>query len=122
MIDGKAEVAPLDSYALALLDRHAPDLTRQIRIIERTAPTAIPAFVASGPAAAAITAVFLAADEDPESRSVMDQLLLCRFVSPDSTAYDGLRQRFQTMRAFWRRHALAETVHPAFAGEFGERP
>jgi ABC-type phosphate/phosphonate transport system substrate-binding protein len=121
VIDGKAEVAPLDSYALALLVRHAPQIARQVRVVARTEPTAIPAFVASGPARTDLVAAFLAADDDPDARSIMDQLLLCRFVSPDGTAYDALRQRFQTMRAFWRRHRLAETVHPVFAGEFGER-
>jgi ABC-type phosphate/phosphonate transport system substrate-binding protein len=117
VIEGKAEVAPLDSYALALIARHAPRLTRQIRTIARTEPTPIPAFVASGPAPAGLAAAFLAAGEDPETRALMDQLLLKGFARPDAPAYDGLRQRFETMRAFWRRQALAETVHPAFADE-----
>ena len=48
VIDGHADVAPLDSYALALIRRHAPDLVAQVRVVASTEPTAIPAFVASG--------------------------------------------------------------------------
>ena len=44
----------------------------------------------------------------------MEPLLLTRFEKPDLAAYDALRQRFETMRAFWRSHPLAETIHPTF--------
>jgi hypothetical protein len=44
VIGNKAEVAPIDSYALALLTKHAPELTAQVRVIKSTEPTAIPAF------------------------------------------------------------------------------
>jgi ABC-type phosphate/phosphonate transport system substrate-binding protein len=115
VIDGHADVAPLDSYALALMRRHAPDLVAQVRVVESTEPTAIPAFVASGAASPAIVDAFLVADRRADSRAVMEALLLHRFERPDQAAYDALRQRFETMRAFWRSHPLAETIHPAFA-------
>ena len=119
VIDNKAEVAPLDSYALALLGKYAPDLTGQVRVIKSTEPTAIPALVAAGPAPAMVSAAFLAADDSLATRAVMDQLLLRRFARPEVTAYDALRERFLTMQAFWRRHPLAEKAHPLFAAEFG---
>jgi ABC-type phosphate/phosphonate transport system substrate-binding protein len=115
VIDGHADVAPLDSYALALMRRHAPDLVAQVRVIASTEPTAIPAFVASGSASPTIVAAFLAADRQADSHLLMEPLLLTRFEEPDPAGYDALRQRFETMRAFWRSHPLAETIHPTFA-------
>jgi ABC-type phosphate/phosphonate transport system substrate-binding protein len=119
IIERKAEVAPLDSYAFALLSKYAPDLTAQVRVVMRTEPTAVPLLVGSGPAPPAVGAAFLSARAKPSAAALMDQLLLDRFARPDMPAYDELRQRFQTMQAFWRGHALAEAAHPLFAAEFG---
>lgn len=110
VIEQRAEVAPLDSYAFALLQKHAPALAAQVRVVKSTEPTAIPALVASGAPSPAIAAAFLAAD-----RSVLEPLLLDGFVVPEAAPYDALRRRFETMTAFWRRHPLAATIHPAFA-------
>jgi ABC-type phosphate/phosphonate transport system substrate-binding protein len=115
VIDGHADVAPLDSYALALMRRHAPDLAAEVRVVASTEPTAIPALVASDRPSPAIAAAFLGADRQADSRTLMEPLLLARFEKPEPAAYDALRQRFETMRAFWRSHPLAETIHPTFA-------
>ena len=115
VIDGHAEVAPLDSYALALMRRHAPALTAQVRVVASTEPTAIPVLVASGTASPAIVEAFVSGADDPALRPLLKSLLLDRFVHPSIDGYDALRRRFETMRAFWRSHALAETVHPVFA-------
>jgi ABC-type phosphate/phosphonate transport system substrate-binding protein len=115
VIDGHGDVAPLDSYALALMRRHAPDLVAQVRVVASTEPTAIPALVASDRASPAIVAAFLGADRQADSGALMEPLLLARFESPEPAAYDALRQRFEAMRAFWRSHPLAETIHPTFA-------
>jgi ABC-type phosphate/phosphonate transport system substrate-binding protein len=115
VIDRQAEVAPLDSYAFALMQRHAPELTRQVRVVMRTEPTAIPALVASGGASPVIARAFTASADDEVVRALMEPLLLDRFVAPEPAGYDALRSRFETMRAFWRGRALAATVHPAFA-------
>jgi ABC-type phosphate/phosphonate transport system substrate-binding protein len=117
VIENKAEVAPLDSYALALLTKYAPQLTAQVRIIKSTEPTAIPAVVASGQAPAGVATAFLAAGAEGSTRALMDQLLLHSFVRPEAEAYDALRERFLAMQAFWRRHPLAETAHPLFTAE-----
>ena len=118
VIERKAEVAPLNSYAFALLSRHAPDLTAQVRPIMRTEPTPAPLLVASGPVPSAVSAAFLAAREKPAAGALMDQLLLDRFARPERRAYDELKERFLAMQAFWRRHPLAKTAHPLFAAEF----
>jgi len=115
VIERRAEVAPIDSYAFALLRRHAPALTGQVRVVASTEPTAIPALVASGAPRPAIAAACLAADGDPANRALMEPLELARFVAPDPAAYDALRARFETTVAFWRGHPLAETVDPTFS-------
>jgi ABC-type phosphate/phosphonate transport system substrate-binding protein len=119
VIERKAEVAPLDSYAFALLSKHAPELTSQVRVVMTTEPTAIPLFVSSGPASPTVAAAFLDAHEVPAIAALMDQLLLDRFARPEGRAYDDLRERFLAMQAFWRRHRLAKTAHPLFAAELG---
>ena len=121
VIEGKADVAPLDSYAFALLSKHAPDLTAQVRTILSTEPTAVPLLVSSGPPAARLTASFLTARDRPAVATLMDQLLLDRFCRPEPQGYDELKERFSTMQAFWRRHPLAESAHPLFAAELGSR-
>ena len=114
VIEKRAEVAPLDSYAHALLQIHAPELTGQVRIVKSTEPTAIPALVASA-ASPRIADAFVAANHDAATRALMEPLLLARFVQPEPSGYDALRRRFETMSAFWRSHPLAETLHPSFA-------
>jgi len=115
VIERQADVAPLDSYALALMRRHAPDLVAEVRVVAATEPTAIPALVASDAASPAIVDAFLAADRQADSRAVMEPLLLTRFEKAHLAAYDALRRRFEAMRAFWRSRPLAETIHPTFA-------
>jgi ABC-type phosphate/phosphonate transport system substrate-binding protein len=115
VVDNKAEMAPLDSYAFALLQAGAPELTNKVRVIARTERTAVPAFVASGIPSARLAQSFLSLGEDAESRPLMDELLLQRFAVPEPPEYDALRMRFLEMTAFWHRHPLAETVHPYFA-------
>jgi ABC-type phosphate/phosphonate transport system substrate-binding protein len=117
VIERRAEVAPLDSYAFALLSKYAPDLTRQVRTVMRTEPTAAPLLVASDPVPGTVTMAFLTAREKGNAAALMDQLLLDRFARPEPRAYDDLKEKFLTMQAFWRRHPLAKTAHPLFAAE-----
>jgi ABC-type phosphate/phosphonate transport system substrate-binding protein len=118
VIEGKAEAAPLDSYAFGLLSKYAPELTTQVRVVMSTEPTAIPLLVSSGPPSPTVAAAFLAAHEARATAALMDKLLLDRFAPPQHGAYDQLRERFLAMQAFWRRHRLAKTAHPLFAAEF----
>ena len=118
VIEKKAEVAPLDSYAFALIAKDAPELAAKVRVIKSTEPTAIPALVASE-GSPAVTAAFQTAGDDPAIRALMDQLLLDRFARPEVPAYDDLQKRFLDMQAFWRGHVLSERAHPLFAAEVG---
>ena len=115
VVDGLADVAPIDSYAYCLLQKFRPDLTSQLRIIARTAPTPIPPLVASGPGLEALQAAFLDAHRIPSIAPLMGELLLERFVRADPGAYEALRLNFEAASRYWNEHRLAATVHPAFA-------
>jgi ABC transporter, phosphonate, periplasmic substrate-binding protein len=114
VVDGAADVAPIDSYAYCLLQKFRRDLTSQLRVIARTPRTPIPPLVASTGGFDALQAAFLDADRIAAIAPLMQGLLLERFVRPDPGSYDALRLNFETSTRYWREHALAATVHPAF--------
>jgi len=115
VLSGSAEVAPVDSYAFSLLQRYRPELTSQLRIVAKTAPTPIPPLVASQPGLEALESAFLEADQHAGTKGLMAQLLLHRFVHPDAAPYEVLRQSFEAATRYWREHPLAAVVHREFA-------
>jgi ABC-type phosphate/phosphonate transport system substrate-binding protein len=117
VIEGAADVAPIDSYAFCLLQKYRRDLTSQLRSVGRTAPTPIPPLVSSSAGMEQLQAAFLEAHRIPALAALMAGLLLDRFVRPDPASYDALRLNFETATRYWRSHPLAATVHPAFAFE-----
>jgi ABC-type phosphate/phosphonate transport system substrate-binding protein len=133
VLEGAAEVAPIDSYAYCLLQKYRPELTSQLRVVARTANTPIPPLVAStpppaasGPSRAASNKVFdtlrdafLEAHRISGIAPLMADLLLDRFERPDPGAYDALRVNFEMAHRYWRTHRFAATVHPAFAEALG---
>src|SRR5579863_2124035 len=114
VIDGAADVAPIDSYAYCLLHKYRWDLTSQLRIIGRTARTPVPPLVASRPGFDALQAAFLEAHQIATVVPWMKGLLLARFVRPDPASYDALRLNFESASRYWREHPLAAKTHPAF--------
>ena len=120
VIDGAADIAPIDSYALRLLRRYRPDLTSAVRVVGQTLPTPIPPLVASATAAserdlAALQLAFLQAHQNRSQKSLMDELLLLGFARPDPNAYAVLREQFDAATAYWKSNRLAAATHPAFA-------
>lgn len=115
VVEGAADVAPVDAYAYCLLQKYRRDLTSQLRVIGRTPRTPIPPLVASVPGLSGLQAAFLEAHRIPSIAPLMAELLLERFVRPDPDIYDALRRNFEAASGFWREHALAAVVHPAFA-------
>jgi ABC-type phosphate/phosphonate transport system substrate-binding protein len=120
VIAGAADVAPIDAYAHRLLQKYRADLTSKLRTVARTARTPIPPLVASIAlvpsieGAQGLRAAFTAAHRDPALRVRLAGLELSHFVAPDSRDYDALRINFESAKAYWREHSLAEIVHPAF--------
>jgi ABC-type phosphate/phosphonate transport system substrate-binding protein len=119
---GRADVAPLDAYALCLLRNERPELTAQVRVVGRTADTAIPPLVASRPPPARLRAAFLEAHQDARLRPLMDALMLARFTAPDPAAYDALRVQRDAAVRFWSSRRLAASSHPGFASILGAPP
>jgi len=135
VIQGAADIAPIDSYALRLLQKYRPELTSQVRTVGQTARTPIPPLVASTPAASTLAAsagnldalrsAFLEAHQNvgqagleanrgASMKSVMEGLLLERFTRPDPSSYAVLRERFETATRYWRSRPFAAIIHPAF--------
>src|SRR6202049_2402024 len=110
VIDGGADVAPIDSYAHCLLQRYRRDLTSQLRTIGRTARTPIPPLVASVAGLETLQAAFLEAHRIATIAPLMADLLLERFARPDPASYDALRSNFETATRYWRARPLAATV------------
>jgi ABC-type phosphate/phosphonate transport system substrate-binding protein len=119
VVDGTADIAPIDSYALRLLRKYRPDLASAVRVVGETVPTPIPPLVASAASAsekelAALQSAFLEARQNASLKALMDELLLLGFARPHSSAYAVLRERFDTATAYWSSHRLAAHTHPAF--------
>src|SRR3984885_9916423 len=114
VIDGAADVAPIDSYAYCLLQKYRRDLTSQLRSVARTPRTPIPPLVASVPGMATLRAAFLDAHHIAGIAPLMADLLLDRFVHPDPGVYDALRLNFEAATQYWREHPLAARVDPGF--------
>jgi ABC-type phosphate/phosphonate transport system substrate-binding protein len=117
VIEGAADVAPIDSYAFCLLQKYRRNLTSQLRSVGRTAPTPIPPLVSSSVGIERLQAAFLAAHRIAALAPLMAGLMLDRFVRPDPASYDALRSNFEIATRYWRAHPLAATVHPAFVFE-----
>ena len=120
VIRGAADIAPIDSYAFSLFCAHRPDLTAQVRIVGRTAPTPIPPLVASAAAIGTVdvevlSTAFLPAHADPASKALLAPLELQRFVRPEPASYAILGERFLAAIDFWRARSFAAVTHSAFA-------
>jgi ABC-type phosphate/phosphonate transport system substrate-binding protein len=94
LLDGRVDVAPLDSLVHALLRRHDPALATRLRVIARTEPTPAPLFVA-GPEAppghvARLASQLEAAAGDQIAREIMAELEIVRFTKVESAAYTVL--------------------------------
>jgi ABC transporter, phosphonate, periplasmic substrate-binding protein len=113
VVDDRADVAPIDAYALRLLRAFRPDLTAKIRVVANTAPTPIPPLVASL-TIPALQAAFLDAHRVDSIKPLLDKLLLQGFARPDASAYGVLKERFTATMEYWRRHSIAASIHPAF--------
>lgn len=113
VVEDRADVAPIDAYALRLLRAYRPDLTARIRVVAKTASTPIPPLIASQ-ALPALQAAFLEAHQIDSIKPLMGKLLLQGFARPDPGAYGVLKKRCVAAMEYWRAHPIAASVHPAF--------
>jgi ABC-type phosphate/phosphonate transport system substrate-binding protein len=84
VIDGSADVAPVDSYALDLLRRDGSERAAGVRVVATTvaAPSApvVASAIVDQASRERLTDALLAAHEAPELAATLDGLLLSRFV------------------------------------------
>jgi len=107
VVEGATDLAPLDSYAHALLRRDAPELAGRVRTVASTEPTPIPPLVASSAADPAVVTVLrqtlLSSEEDAQVRPLLDALLLRGFAAVAPEDYDvTLEWARAGERAGWR--------------------
>jgi ABC-type phosphate/phosphonate transport system substrate-binding protein len=103
VLDGRADVGPVDAYGLDLLRRHGAERAKRVRVVATTleAPSA-PLVASPGVDAAArrrMTEALLAVHTAPELTATLDELLIARFVPADPKAFDVMLERQRTAEA-----------------------
>ncbi len=106
VIEGAADIAPIDAYALELMRRFEPEMTTGLRVVARTAPTAIPVLVATDERALALTPVLLAAHESEDTRTLLSGLSLRRFRASGPRGLRGPARRLPRRVAVLARPAV----------------
>jgi ABC-type phosphate/phosphonate transport system substrate-binding protein len=95
VVDGAADVAPLDSMCLDILRRHAPGRVAGLRVIETTEAAPAPPLVASpgadADACARMSRALQSAHEDPALGPALDHAMVDRFVTVSPDSYDITR-------------------------------
>ena len=110
VLDGRADVGPVDAYGLDLLRRHGVERAARVRVVATTLPAPSAPLVASPGVDAAtrdrLTAALLAVHTAPEMASTLDELLLARFVPADASAFEVMVER---------QHAAERAGYPRLA-------
>ena len=110
VIDGRADVGPVDAYGLDLLRRHGTERAARVRVIATTLPAPSAPLVASPMVDSAtrqrLTDALLAVHGAPEMAATLDELLLARFVRADPRAFDVMVDR---------QHAAEQAGYPRLA-------
>jgi ABC-type phosphate/phosphonate transport system substrate-binding protein len=101
--EGRIDVGPLDAYWHMLIARHAPQLTRGIRVLASTEAAPMPAFVAGHGVSAdmvrRLRSAFSAAADRPWFAALAEQLLLEGFAEVGPESYAPLLQWDREARA-----------------------
>jgi len=91
VIDGRADVAPLDSWFHDLLKLYDPETARKIRVIDSTVPSPVPPLVASQNVSdticKALTDTFLDVQNHPSIQASLDAALVSEFVKMTPADY-----------------------------------
>jgi ABC-type phosphate/phosphonate transport system substrate-binding protein len=90
--EGRADVGPQDSYAFDLMTRHAPELTRAVRVIASTGLMPMPALMASKDLDPTIVArladALVALADDAGHVALLDDLCIGGFARIDPKSYE----------------------------------
>jgi phosphonate transport system substrate-binding protein len=106
--DGLVDAAAVDSQVYEYLSLTEPDLVSKVKVVERWGPYGISP-VAVNPnldqeLKARLREIFLGMDGNSQGRELLQRLLIDRFIVPDDSIYDSVRE----MRAYLREKGLTE--------------
>ena len=105
--DGVVTAASVDSLVYDYLATAEPELIADVKVIERWGPFGINPLVVNPHLAeqtkADLRRVFLEMSDDPEGREILKRIEIDRFVVPEDSLYDSVRE----MRAYLRERGLA---------------
>jgi phosphonate transport system substrate-binding protein len=105
--DGVVAAAAVDSLVFDYLESTEPALTAKLKVIERWGPFGINPLVVNPHLdprlKSELQRVFLEMGQDPEGQAILATLQIERFVVPDDTIYDSVRE----MRTYLRARGLA---------------
>jgi ABC-type phosphate/phosphonate transport system substrate-binding protein len=97
VVEGRADVAAVDGYALDLLRRHAPEVAGRVRVVDTTVPAPSAPLVASPGTASevceALSAALVQAHTIPDLKPTLDELLLSRFVRVEPSDFEVFLER-----------------------------
>ena len=97
VLDGRADVGPVDAYGLDLLRRHGAERAARVRVVATTLDAPSAPLVASPAVDAAarqrLTDALLSAHRASELKTTLDELLIARFAEPDPGAFDVMVER-----------------------------
>jgi len=103
VIEGRAEVGPVDGYAMDLLRRHGDARAKRVRVIATTVAAPSAPLVASpmvdADARERLTTALLEAHTAPEIAATLDELLLSHFVRVTPADLDVFLQRARAAEA-----------------------
>jgi ABC-type phosphate/phosphonate transport system substrate-binding protein len=103
VLDGRADVAPVDGYGLDLLRRHGAERAQRVRVVATTVAAPSAPLVASPTvdegSRRRLTQALLAAHTAPEVAPTLDELLITRFVSVEPRGFDVFLERQRAAEA-----------------------
>ena len=104
--EGVVAAAAVDSLVFDYMVKTEPKIATQVKMIQKWGPFGINPFVINPRLDAGLKEqlrrVFLEMDRDPPGKAILDDLLIERFVVPDDSIYDAVRE----MRSYLREHRL----------------
>lgn len=104
--EGVVDAAAVDSLVFEYLSLTDPALTEKVKVIEEWGPFGINPVVVHPQLAPELKErlrrVFLDMDKDPDGKWILPKLMVDRFVVPDDSIYDSVRE----MRSYLNEHGL----------------
>lgn len=104
--EGIVDAAAVDSLVLDYLRVTEPALVEQTKVLDKWGPFGINPFVVNPNLAPELKSqlrqVLLGMDQDPRGKEILRHIMVDRFVVPDDSIYDSVRE----MRSYLREHRL----------------